>query len=83
MLAILVGEETKGLSPNVVSRLKVPWAEEHAWWNKCNLSTCHYVYWWMDGIHTGLCAKKSTDGQCLWVIIGVTPEGMQGARRDR
>lgn len=73
-LKVLVGEDAKGLSPNVVSRLKVEWAAEHARWNKRDLSTARYVYWWVDGIHTGLRAEGS-EGQCLLVIIGVTPEG--------
>ena len=74
-LAVLVGEDAKGLSANVVSRLKAQWADEHAQWNQRDLSACRYVYWWVDGIHTGLRAEEASDGQCLLVIIGVTPEG--------
>ena len=74
-LAVLVGEEAKGLSPSVVSRLKTQWANEHARWNKRDLAAPRYVYWWADGIHTGLRAEESADGQCLLVIIGVTPDG--------
>lgn len=74
-LSVLVGEEAKGLSANVVSRLKAQWAEEHAAWNRRSLSGKRYLYWWVDGIHTGLRAEESSDGQCLLVIIGVTPEG--------
>jgi len=73
-LKVLVGEEAKGLSPNVVSRLKATWAEEHARWNRRDLSQARYVYWWVDGIHTGLRAEPA-DGQCLLVIVGVTPDG--------
>jgi transposase-like protein len=73
-LKVLVCEDAKGLSPNVVSRLKVEWAAEHARWNKRDLATARYVYWWVDGIHTGLRAEGS-EGQCLLVIIGVTPDG--------
>ena len=74
-LSVLVGEEAKGLSANVVSRRHAQWAEEHAAWNRRSLSGKRYVYWWVDGIHTGLRAEESSDGQCLLVIIGVTPEG--------
>lgn len=74
-LKVLVGEEAKGLSPNVVSRLKAQWAGEHARWNKRDLSLARYVYWWVDGIHTGLRAEESSNGQCLLVILGVTPDG--------
>lgn len=74
-LSVLLGEQAKGLSPNVVSRLKAQWAVEHAEWNRRDLSAKRYVYWWVDGIHTGLRADESSDGQCLLVIIGVTPDG--------
>jgi len=73
-LSVLLGEEAKGLSPNVVSRLKAQWAEEHAIWNRRDLSNSRWVYWWADGIHTGLRSDDS-DGQCLLVIIGVKPDG--------
>jgi len=74
-LSVLLGDQAKGLSPNVVSRLKAQWAAEHVEWNRRDLSTKRYVYWWVDGIHAGLRAEESSDGQCLLVIIGVTPDG--------
>lgn len=73
-LSVLLGEQAKGLSPNVVSRLKAQWAEEHLLWNRRDLSEARWVYWWADGIHTGLRSDDS-DGQCLLVIIGVKPDG--------
>jgi putative transposase len=73
-LSVLLGEQAKGLSPNVVSRLKAQWAEEHLLWNRRDLSGARWVYWWADGIHTGLRSDDS-DGQCLLVIIGVKPDG--------
>lgn len=73
-LAVLVGEQAKGLSANVVSRLKAEWAAEYAGWMKRDLSSQRYVYWWADGIHTGL--RQEDDARaCLLVIIGVTPDG--------
>jgi transposase-like protein len=69
-----MGEDARGLSGNVVSRLKAQWAEEHVAWSKRDLSKSRYVYWWVDGIHTGLRSENS-DGQCLLVIIGVRPDG--------
>jgi transposase-like protein len=74
-LQVLVGEDAKGLSPNVIGRLKAQWAHEHAAWNRRDLGAAEYVYWWVDGIHTGLRAEAATDGQCLLIIIGVTPDG--------
>ena len=73
-LTVLLGDEAKGLSPNVVSRLKSEWATEYAGWMKRDLSASRYVYWWVDGIHTGL-RQEDDVRQCLMVIIGVTPEG--------
>ncbi len=73
-LKVLLGEEAKGLSANVVSRLKAQWADDHARWDRRDLSQARYVYWWADGIHTGLRSEQS-EGQCLLVIIGVTPDG--------
>ncbi|MGA7178513.1 MAG: IS256 family transposase [Thiobacillaceae bacterium] len=73
-LQVLLGEDAKGLSANVVSRLKAQWADEQQQWSRRDLSQAHYVYWWADGIHTGLRSEQS-EGQCLLVIIGVTPDG--------
>lgn len=73
-LRVLLGDDAKGLSANVVSRLKTQWTEEHEAWNRRDLSPSRYVYWWADGIHTGLRSEHS-DGQCLLVIVGVTPDG--------
>lgn len=73
-LAVLVGESARGLSPNVVSRLKAAWAGEYAAWMRRDLKAARYLYWWADGIHTGVRADDDAR-QCLLVIIGVTPEG--------
>ncbi len=73
-LSVLLGEEAKGLSANVVSRLKAHWSEEWQQWDRRDLSTARYVYWWADGIHTGV-KSEGANGQCLLVIVGVTPEG--------
>ena len=74
-LKVLVGEDAQGLSANVVSRLKAQWTREHARWNQRDLSLARYIYWWVDGILTQLRAEESGAGQCLLVIIGVTPDG--------
>lgn len=73
-LHALLGEEAKGLSAAVVSRLKLQWADDWKVWNKRDLSSERYVYWWVDGVYTGLRADE-TDKQCLLVIIGVKPDG--------
>jgi transposase-like protein len=73
-LTVLVGDQAKGLSANVVSRLKAEWATEYGAWMKRDLAASHYVYWWADGIHTGL-RQEADARQCLLVIIGVLPDG--------
>ncbi len=73
-LEVLLGDEAKGLSPAVVSRLKLQWADDWKAWNKRDLSSEQYAYWWVDGVYTGLRADE-TDKQCLLVIIGVKPDG--------
>ena len=73
-LKVLLDDYARGLSVNVISRVKEQWAGEHTNWNRRDLSLSRYVCWWTDGIHTGLRSKHS-DGQCLPVIICVTPEG--------
>jgi transposase-like protein len=73
-LQVLLGEEAKGLSAPVVSRLKMEWATERKAWDARDLSAERYVYWWADGVYTGL-RSEDTDKQCLLVIIGVKPDG--------
>jgi len=73
-LQALLGEEAKGLSHTVVSRLKLQWADDWKVWNQRDLSTERYAYWWVDGVYAGLRADE-TDKQCLLVIIGVKPDG--------
>ena len=60
--------------PATVGRLKAQWAQEYGGWMRRGLSTARYVYWWADGIHTGVRAEDDAR-QCLLVIIGVTAEG--------
>ncbi|MGF6980272.1 putative transposase [Paraburkholderia sp. JPY465] len=73
-MGIMLGGQVSGMSPNVVSRLKAQWVDEHEQWNRRELSSARWVYWWADGIHTGVRSDDS-DGQCLLVIIGVKPDG--------
>src|SRR5699024_3652255 len=61
-----------GLSANTVSRLKAGWIQEHAVWRKRDLSDRRYVYWWADGVYSGV---RMDDRLCLLVIIGVTEHG--------
>ena len=72
-LAALVGKDAPGLSASTIARLKEVWTEEHARWQKRDLSAKRYVYCWADGIH--LEARLEEQAQCILVIIGATPEG--------
>src|SRR6267154_1972122 len=72
-LVALVGKDAPGLSASTIARLKEAWTEEHARWQKRDLSAKRYVYFWADGIH--LEARLEEQAQCILVIIGATPEG--------
>src|SRR6184192_323122 len=47
-LAALVGKDAPGLSASTIARLKEVWTEEHARWQKRDLSAKRYVYYWAD-----------------------------------
>ena len=49
-LEALVGEEAKGLSASVVTRLTTRWRDEHQEWCKRDLAGKEYVYIWADGV---------------------------------
>lgn len=72
-LSVLLGEDAKGLSPAVVSRLKAQWTEDYLAWNRRDLSQEHYVYVWADGIYSTL--RGEDDRPCLLVLIGVDEQG--------
>lgn len=72
-LAALVGRDAGGLSASTIARLKEVWADEHAHWQKRDLSAKQYVYLWVDGIHVQ--ARLEDEAQCILVIIGATSEG--------
>ena len=72
-LSVLVGEDAKGLSPSVVSKLKAQWSDDYQRWNQRDLSTERYVYVWVDGIYSTL--RGEEDKLCLRVMIGVNAQG--------
>ena len=72
-LAALLGKDAAGLSASAIGRLKDGWQDEHAAWQKRDLSARRYVYVWADGIH--LEARLEDEKQCILVIVGATPEG--------
>jgi len=72
-LSVLLGEEAKGLSPAVVSRLKAQWSEDYLAWNRRDLADEKIAYLWADGIYSTL--RGEDDRLCLLVIIGVNERG--------
>ncbi len=75
-LAALVGEHAKGLSPNVVVRLKEQWTAEYEQWCKRRLDNTRYVYIWADGIHVKVRLKdQENKKQCILVVMGATADG--------
>jgi putative transposase len=72
-LSVLLGDEAKGLSPAVVSRLKAQWSEDYLAWTRRDLTDESYVYIWADGIYSTL--RGEDDRLCLLVIVGVNEQG--------
>ena len=72
-VAALVGEQVaRGLSANVVSRLKRSWDEEYRQWCRRRLDD-EWVYLWADGIYSGL--RGDHERLCVLVVIGVNARG--------
>jgi len=72
----LVGEKAKGLSANVVVRLKEQWSTEYDEWMKRDLSGKQYVYVWADGIHVKVRLEDDANKkQYILVLIGATADG--------
>lgn len=72
-LEVLVGPEAKGLSATVIGRLKREWEAEYAAWCRRDVGRDRWVYWWADGIYSGLRAERQK--LCALVIIGVNERG--------
>jgi transposase-like protein len=75
-LQALVGEQAKGLSANVIVRLKEIWSQEYDDWMHRNLSEKQYVYLWADGIYAKVRLEDDANQkQCLLVLMGATADG--------
>jgi putative transposase len=75
-LQALLGEDAKGLSPNVIVRLKEAWSAEYEDWSHRDLSQRQYVYFWADGIHTKVRLEVPENAkQCMLVLMGATADG--------
>lgn len=75
-LQALVGERAKGLSPNVIVKLKEQWADEYDGWNRRDLTGKEYVYLWADGIYAKVRLEDDANQkQCFLVLMGATADG--------
>jgi transposase-like protein len=75
-LQALVGEQAKGLSANVIVRLKEQWSAEYDEWSRRDLSGKQYVYIWADGIYANVRLEDTENQrQCLLVVMGATVDG--------
>ena len=75
-LASLWGEQAKGLSPNVIGRLKEQGTAEYDHWNRRDLTGKQYLYLWADGLYVNV-RLEDTENQrpCLLVVMGATAAG--------
>ena len=77
-LQALVGERARGLSANVVVRLKDQWSEEYEAWCKRSLAGRRYVYVWADGIYAKVRLEDDANKkQCILVLMGATADGQK------
>ncbi len=72
-LAALLGPDAPGLSASTVRRLTEDWQEEHARWQRRDLSARRYVYLWADGVY--FTPRLEHERQCLLVLIGADAQG--------
>lgn len=67
--------ESASLSAGTVSRLKATWIHELQAWQQRDLSLSDYVYWWVDGIYSGV--RDDENKVCSYVVIGVKTNGVK------
>ena len=62
--------DAAGLSASTISRLCRDREAEHERLRTRSLSSCHYAYWFVDGVHVSI-RLGDDDRLCLLVVIGV------------
>lgn len=72
-LRAILGENVKNISSNTIIRLKESWENEYKNWNKRDLSTMKYIYFWVDGIHMSV--RGSNEKPCILVVMAADSEG--------
>jgi len=58
-----------------VSRLKQQWQEDYRGWSERRLDGERWVYWWVDGIYSGL--RGEHERLCALVVMGVNERGQK------
>lgn len=77
-LQALVGPGAKGLSANVIVRLKESWSQEYEQWMQRDLSGKQDVSVWADGIPANVRLEDAANSkQCLLVLMGAASEGVK------
>jgi transposase-like protein len=75
-LEALLGPDAKGLSANVIMRLKGQWLDEYQAWSARSLEAKHYVYVWADGVYFNIrLAEPGNARQCILVLMGASESG--------
>ena len=78
---LLVDEQAaRGLSANVISRLKRSWDKEYRQWCRRRLDN-ECVYLWVEGIYSAL--RGNRERLCVLVVIGVNARGEKALRGHR
>lgn len=72
-LASLLGPNAAGLSPATITRLLEEWQHEYREWSYRDLSKEHYVYLWVDGIHSNV--RLTDERPCALVVIAAKADG--------
>lgn len=72
-LSVLLGDEARGFSPSVVSRLKLQWQQQLSEWKRREFHGRQWAYVWADGIYCGLRSEQTK--LCCLVLIGVDEYG--------
>ena len=72
-LPALLGEDAAGLSATTITRLTNQWQAEYEEFCRRDLSDCHYVYVWVDGVHVNV--RLEDDRLCLLVMLGARADG--------
>jgi putative transposase len=73
-LQALLGAGARGLSANVVVKLKERWNVEFENWSKRSLAGKEYVYVWADGVYFNI-RLDADERQCVLVLMGTTKDG--------